>query len=304
MKSKFTLLLFCLQTFFVFSQSVGIGTANIDPSAKLQVESSSQGLLPPRLSTSQRNAIINPAAGLMIFNTTTACIEYYDGSIWESTCNTGANTILYDKIFTAKWLDTSSVVINTFGQTHTYNATEDYVLYNDGSPDNTNLFSIDLIPSNILSDNKSYIVEITLSESQISTAVSGLATDNDLLFGIANMTDNDFVGFGINDNPTAQLTIYQGTKGTIFSYDLYQEFKGASSTGHAKLVKACILLDKTSKTWGAFSNIEYEDWEPAALTYTRIIEPSKGLQLQLYRNGTFERYIIDYIHVQIRKVVE
>ena len=56
-----------------FSQGVSInGTgARADTSAMLDVESTVKGVLIPRMSTSQRNAIVTPAAGLHIFNTTT-----------------------------------------------------------------------------------------------------------------------------------------------------------------------------------------------------------------------------------------
>jgi hypothetical protein len=49
---------------------VGIGTTTIDASSVLDVSSSSKGLLMPRLTTAQRDAITSPATGLMIFNTT------------------------------------------------------------------------------------------------------------------------------------------------------------------------------------------------------------------------------------------
>lgn len=47
---------------------VGNSLANKNPNAALEVNSSSKGLLLPRLSTTQRDAIINPAAGMLIFN--------------------------------------------------------------------------------------------------------------------------------------------------------------------------------------------------------------------------------------------
>lgn len=68
----------------VFSQQVGIGTVTPDNSAQLDVSSSSKGFLPPRMTTAERNAITNPAAGLMIFNTSTGSIEFYNGTFWIS----------------------------------------------------------------------------------------------------------------------------------------------------------------------------------------------------------------------------
>jgi uncharacterized protein (TIGR02145 family) len=52
-----------------YAQNVGIGTNNPDPSAKLEVSSNTSGFLPPRMTFAQRNAIANPAPGLMIFCT-------------------------------------------------------------------------------------------------------------------------------------------------------------------------------------------------------------------------------------------
>ncbi len=56
------------------AQTVIGGTAP-DSSAVLDIQSTSHGVLFPRLSTTQRDAIANPAEGLMIYNTTTKCLE-------------------------------------------------------------------------------------------------------------------------------------------------------------------------------------------------------------------------------------
>jgi len=59
---------------------VGIGTTT--PSAKLDVTSTTQGFLPPRMTTTQRDAISTPATGLVIYNTTTNLLNFYNGSSW------------------------------------------------------------------------------------------------------------------------------------------------------------------------------------------------------------------------------
>lgn len=63
-----TLLLTAVAT-FVNAQSVGINTATPHPSAILEVHSNAKGLLVPRLTTLQRNAIVSPASGLLVFDT-------------------------------------------------------------------------------------------------------------------------------------------------------------------------------------------------------------------------------------------
>ncbi len=61
---------------------VGIGTDDPDDNAALDIESTEKGLLPTRLTSAQRDAIPSPAAGLMIYNTTSETLEYSDGTHW------------------------------------------------------------------------------------------------------------------------------------------------------------------------------------------------------------------------------
>jgi hypothetical protein len=64
---------------------VGIGTVNPASSAKLEVSSTTQGFLPPRMTRAQRNAISNPVAGLTIYNTDDKSVQVYNGTDWYST---------------------------------------------------------------------------------------------------------------------------------------------------------------------------------------------------------------------------
>ncbi len=57
-----------------------------DPSAMLDVQSTSKGFLMPRLTTAQRNLIASPAAGLQIFNLDDQCLDTYDGANWMKNC--------------------------------------------------------------------------------------------------------------------------------------------------------------------------------------------------------------------------
>jgi hypothetical protein len=68
----------------MFAGNVGIGTNAPSASAQLEVSSTTRGFLPPRMTTTERNAIATPVAGLVIFNTTTTKLECYDGSVWQA----------------------------------------------------------------------------------------------------------------------------------------------------------------------------------------------------------------------------
>jgi hypothetical protein len=73
----------------IIAQS-GINTNTPDPSAILDVYSTNKGFLPPRLTTAQRDAIGTPAAGLMIYNTTVNCLQWWNGIYWYDGCTTQA----------------------------------------------------------------------------------------------------------------------------------------------------------------------------------------------------------------------
>ena len=67
-----------------FAGKVGIGTSSPAVTAALDISRTTRGFLPPRMTTDQRTAIISPATGLTIYNTTKNCNETYNGSSWVS----------------------------------------------------------------------------------------------------------------------------------------------------------------------------------------------------------------------------
>jgi hypothetical protein len=64
--------------------NVGIATTTPDPSALLDVSSATKGFLPPRMTSTQRNAIDTPAEGLVIYNTDEKALNVYNGTAWAS----------------------------------------------------------------------------------------------------------------------------------------------------------------------------------------------------------------------------
>jgi hypothetical protein len=93
------------------SAQVGIGTSSVEGSAKLQINATDKGFLPPRVALTSTatasNAISSPVAGLLVYNTATAGTTpnnvtpgfyYYDGSKWQRVSNDQpVSTISFDK---------------------------------------------------------------------------------------------------------------------------------------------------------------------------------------------------------------
>lgn len=92
----FIIVLCC--NYYSFSQ-VGVGTTTPDASSILDIESTTQGLLVPRLSTAQRDLIANPAKSLFIYNTDNDKFEYNSGTsvipAWCSVDNNLTSTNVY-----------------------------------------------------------------------------------------------------------------------------------------------------------------------------------------------------------------
>lgn len=79
-----SILFYCTQ-----AQSVGIGTPTPHSSALLDVSSAGKGLLAPRMTTAQRNAIANPAKGLLVYDTDINNLFHYNGTGWQTVGQAG-----------------------------------------------------------------------------------------------------------------------------------------------------------------------------------------------------------------------
>ncbi len=65
------------------SAQVGIGTTNPDASSLFEVQSTTKGLLTPRMTTAQRTAISSPANGLLVYDTDESAFYYYESAAWS-----------------------------------------------------------------------------------------------------------------------------------------------------------------------------------------------------------------------------
>jgi hypothetical protein len=106
MKKVFFLFLLAANNLWLtaFSQSVGIGTATPHPSALLDLDSKDKGLLIPRMTIAKRDAIANPARGLMLYTVEDSSFYVYDGAwrrlvpadeVWNIRGNNGIDTSVH-----------------------------------------------------------------------------------------------------------------------------------------------------------------------------------------------------------------
>ncbi len=188
-----------------YSQNVSITSDSSapDPSAMLDVKSTSRGMLIPRMSTTQRQAIASPAQGLLVFDNNANTFWYFDSANWIE--------LVTSAVGNSKW---------------TQNGTD---IYNN----NTGKVGIGTnVPGDkltVLSPPNSYGITHSDGTIRLSTFVGGsaggawLGTQSNHPFHI--YTNNGSAHATFNTNST---TDFKGTKSAISLYD------GASQAGNLK----------------------------------------------------------------------
>lgn len=92
---------------------VGIGTANPAATAQLDVSSTTKGFLPPRMTTTQRDDIVNPAAGLVIYNTTDNTLQIRTSTTWSALTTPSTTAVFMPTIVigTQQWMEKNLDVV-------------------------------------------------------------------------------------------------------------------------------------------------------------------------------------------------
>ncbi len=127
----------CNSIIYDNASNIGINTGSSPAaSSALDITSTNKGLLVPRMTTAQRNAIVSPAQSLLIFNITNNCYEWWDssGSVWVSmSCGgcllpiaptAGTNTITQTQI-DWNWNTVSNATGYKWNTVNTYSSATD-----------------------------------------------------------------------------------------------------------------------------------------------------------------------------------
>jgi uncharacterized protein (TIGR02145 family) len=123
MRQLLFILAFVFTSLFSFSQNtgVGVGTVTPIPSAAFEIKDTARGFLPPRMSFAQRNAIINPVQGLIIYCTDCGMNggepQFFNGNVWLNMiggqAQIGPANLPYVTIGSQKWA-TRNLDVSTY----------------------------------------------------------------------------------------------------------------------------------------------------------------------------------------------
>lgn len=173
--------------------SVGIGTSVPAPSAKLEVASTEKGVLLPRMTMAQRNAIVSPANGLLIFQTDNNPGFYYsNGAAWLPVGG-GSGGASY-----SAGAGISISTANVISNTGDLNAADDIVQTSQAGGDVSGPFSNLQIAANAVGSNE---------------IANGSVTTADLAAGVlpANLPPSGAAGGDLGGNyPNPQVQKIQG----------------------------------------------------------------------------------------------
>lgn len=85
----------------------------VDSSAAADIESTTKGFLPPRMTSTQRDAISSPAEGLLVFNSSAGVLSRFNGSAWG---NYGGGTSPFVEIVAPVSINAGSILIDNIDQ--------------------------------------------------------------------------------------------------------------------------------------------------------------------------------------------
>jgi polyhydroxyalkanoate synthesis regulator phasin len=196
------------------AQNVGIGTPNPNASALLDISSNNKGLLMPRMSSAQRNAIVAPAKGLMAFDSSQNSFWYYTGSGWKEIAGNNYNSD------TALLLGQQAGTIASHNLTvNSYSSDSSGYLYDSGGPSgnygNNENFTYTIYPSGyqlatdiiVLSNNleSTYDSLIVTDDVGHRYVLLGTTTGSHRIFGTVHIlfksnSSNTLSGFAIRWN--------------------------------------------------------------------------------------------------------
>ncbi len=213
MKKTLFFLLFMPIAFVVKAQNVAINNTGLsaNASAILDASSTNKGLLIPRMSKAQKNAIPTPAAGLLLYQNTPDSIgfHYYDGTkwlwlaasnsidtiAWKATGNTGTTT-------TNHFIGTKDNVPLSFRQNDKWlgrlDATAKNYFIGAGSGANSIGGNNVAIGDSGLTSNRTGSNNISIGSNALLKAINAYATIGIGSAALGNNASNDIFNNNIN----------------------------------------------------------------------------------------------------------
>jgi hypothetical protein len=180
------------------AQNVGIGTPNPNASALLDISSNNKGLLMPRMTSAQRNAIIAPAKGLMAFDSSQNSFWYYTGAAWKEIAGNNYNS------------DNALIVGQQTGTIASHNLT-----VNSFSTDSSGYLYDSGGPLGNYGNNENFVYAIFPISYQLATDINVLSNNLESTYDSLIISDNSGHRYVLLGSTTGSYRFF-GTVGIQF----------------------------------------------------------------------------------------
>ena len=241
---KYKLILFVFLMCLINSQSnaqLGIGTNSPNASAMLDVTATNKGLLLPRMTNTQKNAISNPATGLIVFCTdcgTAGLMNMYNGTDWVrldgNISNTPSLTTTAISAITATTATSGGNVVSIGGSSV---SAKGVCWSTSPNPTIANSKTTDGIGSGSFTSN------------------IGSLTSNTTYYVRAYATNTSGTSYGNETSFTTSLAVGSVYGGGIIAYLLTSSDAGYNANVQHGLIVSSNNLSSTNATWGCGTSL-------------------------------------------------
>jgi len=177
---------------------VAIGTTTPSSSAILQLESTTQAFVPPRMTDAQMLAIASPLNGSMVFNTTFNAMFVRTSNGWRNFFETSNASVVLNKVFTA-----GNTIISTANNTYySFPLTASDALSIDNS-----IYSVPSSGKIKVNESGVYMVTASFSVTNMPTGVKK--------YIIGLYQNNALVGYLSRGTATLDAVDEWGTSGSL-----------------------------------------------------------------------------------------
>lgn len=264
-----------MSTFHLLAQGISINNTNSNPdgSAMLDVQSTSKGMLIPRMSTAQRAAITSPATGLLVFDTNTRTFWFFDTTSWTE-LQVGTDSDNQDLSTTLVGTDRT---INITGGSSTSFSVAD----NDNNASNEiqNLAyagnTLSITGGNSVNISNGDITEVAAGDGLVGGATTGDATINVVATnGLTDNANDVRLGGALVQN----TTITQANFGMTFNLSGSGDFNVQDNgTTHFQ------VLDNGNTRIGG--DVEWRDENTAGTLLAQLIDDGNDGRFIIRENG-------------------
>ena len=225
------------------SAQLGIGTNSPNASAMLDITATNKGLLIPRMTNSQKNAISSPATGLIVFCTdcgTAGLMNIYNGTNWVRLDGNISNTPSITTSSVSAITATSATCGGNITSIGGSNVTDRGVCWSTSS-----------YPTTANSITNSGATSVTGS---FTSSITGL-TSNTTYYVRAYATNSSGTSYGDQTSFTTSLAVGSTYGGGIIAYILVSGDAGYNANVQHGLIVSSNNLSSTNATWGCGTSL-------------------------------------------------